>query len=86
MSAFDLLRAAAAATHTARNFPAPHRVVLPLDPSIPGDQQKIDDVSAWARSSDRSGRSRRTVRAASGEVEFEFEKAVDAVECVLRSD
>lgn len=63
---------------------APHRVTLPLDPSVPGHQQQIDDISAWARSNDRAGRSRRTVRAADGEVIFDFEKVVDAVECSFR--
>jgi hypothetical protein len=45
----------------------------------------MDAISGWARAVDeRLGRSRRTVHAGRGEVIFEFESCVDAVECALR--
>ena len=84
MSAFDVLRDAIAKGNAARDFHAPHRVVLPLNPSTPGHQERIDDASNWAYSADRIGRSRRTVRAGDEEVIFDFENATDAVECSLR--
>lgn len=77
---------AVAAVTPVPTITAPHRVSFPLDPSIPGHQEQIDDISAWALSTDRVGHSRRTVRAAQGEVIFDFEKAVDAVHCKLRFD
>ncbi|MBX3452716.1 MAG: hypothetical protein KF777_24485 [Planctomycetaceae bacterium] len=80
----DYLKAASAETRAARAFAAPHRVVFPLTPSTPANEEKIDEISRWARSPDRAGRSRRTYRDDDGELIFEFEKAVDAVECHLR--
>lgn len=65
-------------------FPAPYAVTLKLDPSAPGGDILIDQISMWARCENRIGRSRRIVHAAKGEVLFEFESAVDAVECKLR--
>lgn len=62
-----------------RDFTARRRIVLPLNPSSLGHQAKIDEMSDWARSKDRVGRSRRTVRAGKGEVEFEFEHDADAI-------
>lgn len=78
------LRQKAADLWVARDFPAPYAVTLPLDPSIPGHQNRIDVISGWACEEERSGRSRRTVHAGRGEVIFEFESYVDAVECALR--
>lgn len=80
----DYLKAASAEARAARAFPAPHRVVFPLTPSTPANEETIDEISCWARSPDRAGRSRRTYRDDDGELIFEFEKAVDAVECSLR--
>lgn len=84
MSIFHDLRVRAAQAQAARALHAPHRVVFPLTPSTPANEAKIDEISRWARSSDRAGRSRRTYRDDDGELIFEFEKAVDAVECSLR--
>jgi hypothetical protein len=84
MSVFHDLRVRAAQAQAARAFPAPHRVVFPLTPSTPANEEKIDEISRWARSPDRAGRSRRTYRDDDGELIFEFEKAIDAVECSLR--
>lgn len=78
------LQAACAQAAATRNFPAPYSVSLPLDAAMPEDEWKIDVVSTWARSPDRRGRSRRTVRAADRMVVFEFDDVVDAVECHLR--
>lgn len=68
----------------ARDFPAPYAVTLPLNPSIPGHQNRIDVISGWAREEERLGRSRRTLHAGRGEVVFEFESDLDAVWCKLR--
>lgn len=78
------LRQKAADLWAARDFPAPYAVTLPLNPSIPGHQNRIDVISAWAREEERLGRSRRTLRAGCGEVIFEFESDLDAVWCKLR--
>jgi hypothetical protein len=78
------LRQQAADLRTARDFSAPYAVTFPLDPSVPGEDILIDQISDWARSEERFGRHRRTVRAHQGEVEFRFEADVDAVWCKLR--
>lgn len=78
------LRQKAANLWAARDFPAPYGVTFPLDPSVPGEDVLIDQISEWATSEERVGRSRRTVRAHQGEVEFRFEADVDAVWCKLR--
>ena len=79
------LRQRAADLWAARDFPAPYAVTLPLNPSIPGHQSRIDVISGWARAVDeRLGRSRRTVHPGRSEVIFNFESYVDAVECKLR--
>lgn len=66
------------------HFDAPHRVVFRLNPSALGGEAKIDEISHWARSSDRAGRSHRSNDDDAGEVTFDFEKVVDAVDCELR--
>jgi len=78
------LRQRAADLWAARDFSAPYSVTFPLDPSVPGEDILIDQISDWARSEERNGRHRRTVRAHQGEVEFRFEADVDAVWCKLR--
>lgn len=80
----DLFAKAVAAMPPVAAFPAPYAVTLKLDPSAPGEDILIDQISIWARCENRIGRSRRIVYAAKGEVLFEFESAVDAVECKLR--
>lgn len=77
------LHEACAAANAARQFHAPHRVTLPLNPSIPGHQERIDEASAWARSDERIGRSRRIANASDSRTTFEFENVADAVECHL---
>lgn len=86
MSQLDISRfqAACAQAVAARDFHAPHSVTFFLNPSIPGHREQIDEISLWALSKDRVGRNRRTANAAKGEVTFEFELPVDAVECSLR--
>lgn len=74
----------AAARWAARVFDAPHAVTLRLNPSAHEDALLIDKVTAWSTADERSGKARRTVHAARGEIVFEFETAVDAVECKLR--
>jgi hypothetical protein len=74
---------AVAAMTPVGQFDAPYRVVFRLNPSAPGGEAKIDEISHWARSPDRAGRSHRSNDDDAGEVTFDFEKAVDAVECEL---
>lgn len=80
----SIFERAVAALTPVEDFDAPHRVCFWLNPSATGGEAKIDEISHWARSSDRAGRSRRTYRDDDGELVFEFEKAVDAVDCELR--
>lgn len=78
------LRQKAADLWAARDFPAPYAVTLPF-PSTQAEDDRMDAISGWARAVDeRLGRSRRTVHAGRGEVIFNFESYVDAVECKLR--
>lgn len=84
MHLFTSLFDQAAARWSARAFDAPHAVTLRLDPSAHEDALLIDKVTAWSTADERSGKVRRTVHAARGEIVFEFETAVDAVECALR--
>tara|TARA_R110002051_G_C8765671_1_gene502540 strand:- start:5405 stop:5659 length:255 start_codon:yes stop_codon:yes gene_type:complete len=81
---FESLRQKAATLWAARDFPAPHVVTLLLDPSIVREDLKLDRVTAWARSEDRMGMSRRTMHAGLGEVVFEFESEIDARNCQQR--
>lgn len=58
----------------------PHKVMLTLNPSVENDAEEIEAASAWIRQHDRRGAAARKVHEATGEVEFAFESATDAVE------
>lgn len=78
MTLLDHFAARAATAQAALRFPAEPPIVLLLDPSVRQDGWLIDFATQFAHSPDRSGRCRRTVRAARGEVVFEFEDPQDA--------
>lgn len=66
------------------SFEVAARLTLPFHPSTAALEAEIDAITLWACSSDRKGYVRRKVCKITGDISFEFEQPVDAVECSLR--